>query len=144
MPLHLLSSFYSPFYSERGGISINQSCSEEEKIQERRSVSSKSEEGWKWEKGNKKKYTKLEGREGFYVVFLCSVTQMRLKLSPSFFFFALIFSPWSRLVSWYLLLCGSLAGKECNLTSGPRKFAQGEPGDRKICYFLLLQEDKSA
>ena len=52
-------------------------------MQEKRGKSGKSEEGVALGVPHK-----LEGRECFYVVFLCSLTQERLKFSPSFWFFA--------------------------------------------------------
>ena len=50
-------SYLLSVYSERGGISIDQSCSREgkrNKCKKKEVRIAKSEEGWQWEKGKKK------------------------------------------------------------------------------------------
>ena len=67
------------FYSERGGISIDRSCSWEgkrKKCKKKEASVARARRGSSGRKvKTKKAHHKLEGGEGFYVAFLCSLTQ---------------------------------------------------------------------
>ena len=60
--LYLLSSFYSPFYTEGGGISIDQSCSREGKMKKCKKKEARVARARQWEKGKKKKVRHQVGR----------------------------------------------------------------------------------